>query len=104
MELKVCEKACPIRAAHFAGDRIMLKSPRSLITAGAYFNEPLSVKGAMYQHVCDRSEECENPRNCEDEIMASCTLGQLTYLESAAGNDNYPLQFSLESFMVDLLA
>lgn len=51
MELKVWEKACPIRAAHFAGDRISLKSPRSLITAGAYIKEPPIVKGAMYQHV-----------------------------------------------------
>lgn len=27
-ELKVCEKACPILAAHFAGDWILVKSPR----------------------------------------------------------------------------
>lgn len=50
-ELKVWEKAWPIRAAHFDGERNDLKSPKSFITDPAYFRDPPTVKGAMNQHV-----------------------------------------------------
>lgn len=62
-ELKVCENACPIRAAHFAGDRILLKSPSRDITALAVNSFVSRVNGAINQHVWVRSEEWENPRN-----------------------------------------
>lgn len=52
-----------MRAAHLAGDRIKLKSPRSLITDLASMRAPLNVKGAMNQQVWDLSEEWEKPRN-----------------------------------------
>ena len=62
-ELNVCEKACPIRAAHLAGERILVKSPKFLMTERAYIKDPRKTKGAMNQQVCSRNEEWENPRN-----------------------------------------
>ncbi len=65
IELKVWEKACPIRAAHFAGDLMAPNSPRRLMTKLEYSNSRSRVNGAMNQQVWDRSEECEKPRNYE---------------------------------------
>ena len=62
-ELNVWENAWPIRAAHFAGDRINLKSPSAFITDCAKIREPFNTNGAMNQQVCERSDECENPKN-----------------------------------------
>ena len=78
------------------------KLPRSSMTPEAYVKEPLSVKGAIYQHVWERSEEWENPRNCKDEMTALYLQEHVTHRESAASNIDHPLQYLLESFMVDV--
>src|ERR1700691_4644402 len=58
----VSVKACPILAAHLAGDLMVVKSPISVITRSEPNTACPSEKGRIIQHVCARREEEEKPK------------------------------------------